>query len=237
MKFAYLIEPPFNFIGSDGQVSGCDVELAHHVFKELEVGKFEPIEAEFSELLPGLVTGRWRMTTGLFSTDERRASACFSRPIWALSDGLLVTKGNPLGLLGYRSIAENEEAVLGVIRDQIQHRYAISFNVQPERIRIFETYADAASAVCEGSVDAYASVGRAHSSFIDQHPNLGLELISVDVIEKPPAFGSFAFDLSDKVLCTSVDEVLSCYLGSEHHRSMARRYGFLESEVDLVAGV
>lgn len=28
MKFAYLIEPPFNFLSETGEVTGCDVELA-----------------------------------------------------------------------------------------------------------------------------------------------------------------------------------------------------------------
>ncbi len=28
MKFAYLIEPPFNYREDDGTVTGCDVELA-----------------------------------------------------------------------------------------------------------------------------------------------------------------------------------------------------------------
>ncbi|MGV3548626.1 hypothetical protein [Rhizobium sp.] len=30
MKFAYLIEPPFNHRDADGTVTGCDVELVRH---------------------------------------------------------------------------------------------------------------------------------------------------------------------------------------------------------------
>jgi len=68
------------------------------VFAELGIADFKPVETEFAELLPGLSDGRWRMSTGLFGTEERRKSAQFSRPIWALPDGLLVTKSNPLRL-------------------------------------------------------------------------------------------------------------------------------------------
>ena len=235
MKFAYLIEPPFNFVTPKGEVTGSDVELARHVFAELGINKFEPMETEFAELLPGLDTGMWRMTTGLFATNERRALASFSRPIWALPDGFLVTKGNPLGISGYRSVADNGDAILAVIRDQFQHRSAISLDVPSERIRIFDTYTHAAKAVRDGSVAAYASVGRAHSGFIAQHTDWGLDLITVSASEKAPAFGSFAFALGDNALRRSVDEVLSHYLGSEDHRRMARQYGFSDSEVDLVA--
>ena len=78
MKFAYLIEPPFNYTRDDGSVTGCDVELARAVFASVGAGPFEPVEAEFAELLPGVAEGRWRMTTGLFATDERRQVAVFT---------------------------------------------------------------------------------------------------------------------------------------------------------------
>ncbi|GLQ28946.1 transporter substrate-binding domain-containing protein [Sulfitobacter pacificus] len=235
MKFAYLIEPPFNYVDASGGVTGCDVELARYVFAEIGIADFEPVETEFAELLPGVADGRWRMTTGLFGTDERRKSALFSRPIWALPDGLLVAKGNPLGLSGYQSVADNSAVRLAVIRDQFQHRSAVEFGVSTDRIVIFETYTEAAQAVCEGSANAYASVGRAHSGFIEQNSEWGLELILVPNSEKPPAFGSFAFGLNDADLLNEVDAVLSQFLGTDAHRNMVASFGFSSEEVDMVA--
>jgi len=58
MKFAYLIEPPFNYVDAAGRVTGCDVELARYVFAEIGITDFEPVETEFAELLPGVVDGR-----------------------------------------------------------------------------------------------------------------------------------------------------------------------------------
>jgi polar amino acid transport system substrate-binding protein len=235
MKFAYLIEPPFNYVDATGHVTGCDVELARHVFAELGIADFEPVETEFAELLPGLGDGSWRMTTGLFGTAERRQNASFSRPIWALPDGLLVATGNQLGLSGYRSVAEKSNVRLAVIRDQFQHRSAVEFGVTAEQIMIFETYTQAAQAVSEGSADAYASVGRAHSGFIEQNPDWDLELVLVPTVEKPPAFGSFAFGLNDAGILKEVDAVLSRFLGSDDHRKMVASFGFSSNEVDLVA--
>lgn len=97
MKFAYLIEPPFNFRKDDGIVTGCDVELAKVILKRIGIDAFELVEAESAELLPGVAEGRWKMTTGLFGTTERRRVAAFSRPIWALPDGLLVTMTKRFG--------------------------------------------------------------------------------------------------------------------------------------------
>jgi polar amino acid transport system substrate-binding protein len=234
MKFAYLIEPPFNYVDSIGRVTGCDVELARHIFKQLGVTDFKLVETEFAELLPGLGKGRWRMTTGLFATEERRQIACFSRPIWALADGLLVAKGNPLELSGYKSVADNPRARLAVIRDQVQHRRAVELGVSLNRISIFETYTGAARAVSAGQADAYASVGRAHNAFIQQNPDWGLDAVLVPNSEKPPAFGSFAFALGETNLLQEVDQVLSEFLGTDAHRKMVSSFGFSSIEVDLV---
>ena len=234
MKFAYLIEPPFNYVTQEGKVSGHDVDLARHVFKKLEIESFEPVETEFAELLPGLSDGRWHMTTGLFATKERLRSAIFSRPIWALPDGLLVPKGNPLSLTGYTSIASDDKVILAVIRDQFQHRSAITLGVPEARLRVFETYTDAAKAVRDGDADAYASVGRAHSGFIAQNSEWEVELAEVPTIEKPPAFGSFAFAHEDEALRNRVDKVLYEFLGSQQHMDIAKEYGFTDAEVSLV---
>jgi len=236
MKFAYLIEPPFNHIDSEGRVTGCDVELARHVVKELGLGNFVPIETEFAALLPGLAAGRWRMTTGLFATGERRVHARFTRPIWALPDGLLVRRDAPEQIAGYRAIAADDRTVLAVVRDQFQHRSAKTFGIPDTRIRIFETYRDAAGAVRDGVADAYASVGRAHDGFLGWHADWRLENRPIAAAEKPPAFGSFALSLSDAALCDAVDAVLAGYLGSDAHRRMAARYGFSDAEIDLVVG-
>ncbi len=235
MKFAYLIEPPFNYVDATGRVTGCDVELARYVFAEIGITNFEPVETEFAELLPGVGDGRWRMTTGLFGTDERRKSALFSRPIWALPDGFLVVSGNQMGLSGYQSVAENSDVRLAVIRDQFQHRSAVEFGVSADRIMIFDTYTEAARAVRKGTAHAYASVGRAHSGFVAQNPEWGLELVLVPDSEKPPAFGSFAFGLNDTDLLNDVNAVLAQFLGTDAHRTMLASFGFSAAEVDMVA--
>jgi len=234
MKFAYLIEPPFNHKTTEGIVTGTDVELAKHIIHELDLGEFEPIEAEFADLLPGVASGKWQMTTGLFATDERKQIASFSIPIWALPDGLLVTAGNSSNISGYQSIAEHKDRTLAVIRDQVQHRSAIEFGVPEKRLCIFETYTEAANAVLAGKIDAYASVERAHIGYIDLKNEQRLEVVTVPATEKPPAFGCFAFSKQDNTLREDVNCVLRSYYGSEPHRKMMHSFGFNNAEINLV---
>jgi len=233
--FAYLIEPPFNYREADGSLTGCDVELARTVLQAAELPPLEPLETTFAQLLPGLAAGRWQMTTGLFVTEQRQRLVSFSRPIWALADGLLVACGNPLALDGYRSIARHPHCRLAVVRDQIQHLNAQEdFAIPSTRIQVFNSYAEAAQAVRDGRADAYASVARAHTAFIQQNPEAEVQTVIVAATEKPPAFGAFAFAKHDDELRQSVDAVLARHLGSPEHRQVLRRFGFTDQEIDLV---
>jgi polar amino acid transport system substrate-binding protein len=225
LRFAFLIEPPFCYRTPDGAVTGCDVELARHVARQIGADAFDLIETEFAELLPGLIDGRWRMTTGLLVTEERRRLVAFSRPIWALPDGLLVAAGNPLGIAGYASIARADRMALGVVRGQVQHETAHERGVPAERIRMFDTYALAAAAVAAGTIDAYASVATAHRGYLAQHPASGLSVVEVPQSEKAAEPGAFAFATSDTRLHDAVDRVLAGFLGSADHRALTARFG------------
>ena len=235
-RFAYLQEPPFCFTAADGLVGGCDVELARHVVEELGLGRFEPIEANFAELLPGLADRRWQMTTGLFITQARRRSVRFSRPIWALHDGLMVVAGNPKDLNGYRSLAADPSARLAVIAGQVQHETALALGVPSGRIAVFSTQEEAAQAVGRGEVDAYASVAAAHRGYIDRQLSRTLDVVDVPVGEREPALGAFAFAIEADAIRQAVDTVLEGFLGSPAHRQGMQRYGFGTAEVDRVAG-
>ena len=232
MKFAFLQEPPFCFIDASGDVSGCDVKLAQKVCEMLELGTFSPIETEFAKLLPGLAKGQWDITTGLFVSDERKRSVDFTRPIWVLQDGLLVVKGNPRGFKGYRSIAEDEAALIAVISGQVQHQTALQNGVPPERIRIFATQAGAADAVAAGVVHAYASVAMAHRGYLAQRLDAPLAVTDVPAAEKQPAAGAFALAKGSEVLRQRVDSCLNDLLGNPWHRDMMSGYGFSDTDID-----
>jgi len=233
VRFAYLIEPPFNYVDRAGRLTGCDVELARYVSGALGLPGFEPIETQFSNLLPGLQTGAWDMTTGLFSTPERQRLAHFSRPIWALPDGLLVKHGNPDGLRGYASFAERPALRLAVVRDQVQHQTAQAAGVSDGQVQVFASYNAAADAVLTGRVNAHASVARAHVGYVSQHPGCGLGMVDVSLEEATPAPGAFAVSRDDPGILDAVNQALSGFLGTKAHRDMMQSFGFSAEDVGL----
>ncbi|MGX5803541.1 transporter substrate-binding domain-containing protein [Bradyrhizobium sp. Arg314] len=232
MKFAYLQEPPFCFTDAAGKLGGCDAMLAEKICQVLELEHFSSIETEFAELLPGLVEGRWEMTTGLFISEERSKLVDFTQPIWSLSDGLMVARANPLELSGYASIARHSSAVLAVISGQIQHQTALRNGVPPQRVRIFSTQAEAAEAVATGRANAYASVAMAHRGYVNARPGALLDVIDVPASERQPAAGAFALAKGSDALRRRVDQCLGDLLGSPWHREMMGQHGFSDSDVD-----
>jgi polar amino acid transport system substrate-binding protein len=233
VRFAYLIEPPFNFMDARGVLTGSDVVLAQSALRA--IGRaVQFVEAEFSDLLPGLTSGRWEMTTGLFATPERAVSAAFSRPIWALLDGLLVPMNGYADVTGYLSAARRDAFRMAVVRGQVQEGAARRAGFADHRLVIRDTYAAAVQAVLSGQADGYASVARAHVGYLAQNPGLPLDIVTVDAAENAPAFGCFGFPLEDDGLRNDIDTFLLGYLGSAHHRAMMRGFGFLDVEIDMV---
>lgn len=232
MKIAYLIEPPFSYLDQSGAATGCDIALARYVFDQLGIGNVEFVKTEFAELLPGLERGDWQMTTGLFASPERQQLALFSRPIWALPDGLLVRVEEATRITGYRSLAIAGNVRLAVIRRQLQHETALELGIPPDRISLFETYRDAATAVQDGQVTAFASVCRAHEGFLQNSKVRGLSKVEVPPCEKPAGFGCFGFARTATRLKDHVDHVLNPFVGGSEHRHLMRAYGFSDDDVD-----
>jgi polar amino acid transport system substrate-binding protein len=235
VRFAYLIEPPFCYVDSQGVVTGCDVELARQVLHLAGIVEIEFCEQKFSELLPGLCNNLWDMTTGIFVTEKRKEQVIFSKPIWALTDGLLVRADSDKKIKNYKSIADEKSKYLGVIKDQIQYETALLMGIPEARIYQFSTYQEAAAAVLRGDIDAYASVARAHQTYISQNNNLPLAAINIPSSEKEPEYGAFGFSKSNEELQTKVNEVLTHFLGTEEHRSIMAKFNFSKEDVDLVS--
>ncbi|CAN7442485.1 transporter substrate-binding domain-containing protein [Bosea sp. LjRoot237] len=228
--FAYLDEPPFCWPAAGGTVQGCDVELVTAALQALGITEFEQQLTTFAELLPGLASGRWTMTTPLFVTAERQKLVDFSRPVWALADGLLVRSADRELLSGYRAVAV-AAARLVVVGGQVQEQAGLAAGIAPERIVRVATQEEAVVAVRNGDADAYASVAMAHRGYLARQPDDKLAVVTVAADEGGhPAAGAFAFGKQHAALRERFDTALNSLIGSDWHRTMMARHGFPAGE-------
>lgn len=233
VRFAYIDEPPFCFVAENGAAAGCDVDLARLVLGRLGVETFTPLLVGFGDLIPGLRSGRFAMTTGLFVTPERAVKMSFSRPIWALADGLLVRRDNPGAIADLPSLARHVSATLAVVTGQVQRDRALRAGVSLAAIREYPSQEAASAAVADGSVDAYLTVEMAHRAYLARRGGDNLLVIPVapgghDAVP----LGAFGFPKQQEGFRDAVNSELAGFLGSGEHRALMSRYGFQDCDVD-----
>ncbi len=227
--FAYLDEPPFCWPGREGVAEGSDVELIAAALRALGITAFEQRLTSFAELLPGLVAGRWTITTPLFIAPERQEIVEFSRPVWALADGLLVRAPDRERLTGYRAVAR-AGARLVAVAGQVQEETARQAGLARERLLRVATQEEAVEAVRAGRADAYASVAMAHRGYLARKPDPELAVVAGGDGGSFPASGAFALAKSNAALRQRLDEALAGLIGSDWHRAMMARHGFVAGE-------
>jgi polar amino acid transport system substrate-binding protein len=233
---AILDEPRFCWLAA-GEATGCDVEVARHVLTAVGIREVTVEQVAFAELIPGLLQRRWQMTTGMFITAARRRLIRFSRPIWAVIDGLVVQAGDEQRFTSYRDVAADPWAPLAVVTEQVQGDRVRAAGLPADRLLIFGDQQQAVAAVIAGDADAAASTAIGNRAYLARLGDPALT--AVDLVTGPefgddPPFGGYGFHPADIVLAHAVDHVLSGYLGSPEHRRLMTRYGFVRSELDAV---
>jgi polar amino acid transport system substrate-binding protein len=234
VTIAYIEEPPFGWTEADRVATGADLDLADAILQAIGVNRIEHRLTTFSELLPGVEAGRWDMNVPLFVTPERAKLVAFSLPVWAIKNGFLVRAGNPKALKSYASLAERQDARLGIIARQVQHDSATG--VSEDQISIFEHQSDAIEAVRSGAIDAYASTALGNRILADRIGGLELEAVDHEAgtnggQENRP-LGAFSFNRRNSDLLNAVNGQLRLYLGSPNHRTRMARFGRTHNEVD-----
>ena len=165
---AYLDEPPFCAPSPHGHPAGCDIEVAEHVLAEAGVRQVVFELATFPELIPGLIDGRWHVSTPMFITPERAGLIRYSRPVWAALDGFIVRAGDEQTYTSYEAIASHRGARLAVVVGQVQRETAIRAGVLVEQIIEFGHQDAAAFAVRAGEADASASTAPGNRAFVER---------------------------------------------------------------------
>jgi len=232
--FAYIDEPPFAQPRPGAEPVGCDVDLVRTILAAIGVQEVEMRLTTFAELLPGVAAGRWTINTPLFVTPERAASVAFSRPVWALNDGLVVRAEDAHRLNGYRAIALDPSARLGVVGGQVQRDTALKAGVPPERISEFATQPDALAAVLAGRVDAYASTAIGNRTVVRALGSPALAVVDAAEVQARAPVGAYSFARESVALRDRFDEALARYLGSPGHRAMMAAHGLSDREIDPV---
>jgi polar amino acid transport system substrate-binding protein len=230
---AILDEPPFCWPTGGGTAAGCDVEVARIALRLAGVHTVHYQLVTFAELIPGVVDGRWDLTTGMFITRARRRSVNFTRPIWAVPDGLIVRSADAHRFTSYATVAADPGARLGVVVGQVQGESARRAGVPDGRLVLYPTQDDAVQAILRGEIDAAASTAIGNRALVARLADP--RLTTVDPQAGTGALGAFALSLERVHFAAALDSALGAFLGSPEHHDLMASHGFTPAELAALA--
>lgn len=236
IRVGFANERPYGYLNTDtGEITGEAPEVAKYVFEKLGIEHFEPVVTEFGTLIPGLQARRFDViAAGMYITPERGAEIAFSNPTYAIGEGFIVLAGNPKNLHSYETLAENQDARLGVMGGSVEHGYAQSLGVSDDRIVLFPDYLSAMKGLEAGRIDAVGATANTINDLLSKAENPNIE--RADPFENPVidgrsilGYGAFGFHKEDEALRDAFNEVLADFIGSPEHLEMVERFGFGEN--------
>ena len=242
VRVGFADEAPFAYIDSKtGKLTGESPADLRYVMKKLGVPHLKGVLTNFGSLIPGLEAHRFDViAAGMYITAARAQQVLFSNPTFALDDGFVVKRNNPLNLHSYADVGKNHQARIGVVAGAQEYQYALESGVKPSQISVFLSAPTALAAIQAGRIDVYAGTALTVRRLVKlaADPNIAVAKPFTNPMingHQVLGYGAFAFRKRDTALCREVDAVLKKFVNSPEHLKLIRRFGFTRS--DLPGGV
>ena len=164
--------PPFNYLDSDGNVQGFEVDLGNAMCERLEI-ECEWVAQDWDGLIPGLLAKKYDAIIGsLYITEERKEQIAFSDKYYKVPARFIVPKDSDLEI----SPEGLADKVVGTQRATSFERFMNDMMPEVET-RVYATMDEAYLDLESGRVDTVlADVVAAKEGFLDTPGGQGFEL-------------------------------------------------------------
>ncbi|SHF67977.1 ectoine/hydroxyectoine ABC transporter substrate-binding protein EhuB [Ornithinibacillus halophilus] len=205
-------EKPYAYI-RDGELKGAAVEIAEAVFHELGIDNVESHLADYSQLIPGINAGKFDViTAGMGINPDRCENVIFAEPELKYGYGLIVPKGNPLGLKSYKDIADNPDVEIATMAGAMENGFLKSEGVADNQIVGLAAIPEMISAVESGRADVTTGTDVTIKLALESANTEKLEFISdfeQPDVEGVPTYGAAGFHKDSTELRDAYNEKLA----------------------------
>lgn len=157
IRIGYAVEAPYAFLTPGGEVTGQSPELARAIARRMGVEHVQWRLSEFGDLIGELKAGRIDViAAGMFITPERAAQVAFSEPIFHVRPALLVARGNPRRLHGFRDVLSDGGARIAVLSGAVEAEALLRAGLPEARLVMTPDAQTGRVAVETGMADALA---------------------------------------------------------------------------------
>lgn len=235
-------EAPYGFEDENGVPTGEAPEVAKEVLSRLGIPEIRSVIVDFGALIPGLAAGRFDMiAAGMFITPDRAEQILFSDPDYCATQGFVVAAGNPLDLHTFDDIAENPDAVLGVVSGGVEESYAEAAGVPGDRMTVFDTTANILEGLVDRRIDAVAltSITINWQVKLLDDPSIEATEGFVPVIDGEEKFGcgGYGFRPENQALRDAFNEELKKMKQNDEILPIVEIFGFTAADVDQAKDV
>ncbi|MCK1481394.1 ectoine/hydroxyectoine ABC transporter substrate-binding protein EhuB [Bradyrhizobium sp. 193] len=225
VSFGFSNEPPYVFLGPDGQAAGLNAEQVIAIFKRMGVKEVRPVLTEWASLIPGLNAGRFDLATPMFILPARCAAVSFGEPMSKVEGAMLVKKGNPRNLHSYEDAAKNSDVRVAVMAGAAEQKYLLKAGVPADRTVPLQDPGAMLATVISGRADAAALTPGSVRSMAEKGGGDVEAATPFTTSEWAVSYSSVPFRKSDVSLREAFNGALKEYLGSDEAKAIYSKYG------------
>ena len=236
IRIAIANEIPYGYMNLQGKAVGIAPDMARQVLARMGIHNIRWVVLPFGALIPALKAERVDMVAaGQAILPARCQQVAFSEPNSSYGEGLLVKKGNPKNIHGYRDFAQRPDLRMGIVSGADQIDYAHAMGIPDRQIVILGANMDAVSALIAGRIDAYAATRLSTARLADKLSQVTLAQPFRDpVIDGKPArsWGGFTFRKDDTALLAAFNRQLKAVQQTPFYATTLKHYGLPQKAID-----
>ncbi|QZP31101.1 ectoine/hydroxyectoine ABC transporter substrate-binding protein EhuB [Pseudomonas sp. DR48] len=231
-------EQPYAYIGTDGRITGANVEVLQAILKPLGITRIDTPITDFGSLVPGLAAGRFDLIgAGLFINPSRCKVIGYSNPVTHSGGAFIVKAGNPLKLHSLKDVASNPKARLATQTGTNQVQEAKDTGIAANNVILFDKDTEALAALQADRVDVVyfpdaeiiSLVKKADSPAVER----ALPFNQITDAQGKPTWNYHAYGLpkNDPEFTQAFNDQLSKLRASGELLKILQKYGYTENEL------
>jgi polar amino acid transport system substrate-binding protein len=231
-------EQPYAYIGTDGNVTGANIEVLKAVLTPLGIHKIDTPITDFGSLVPGLAAKRFDLIgAGLFINPARCKVIGYSNPVTRSGGAFIVKAGNPLNLHSLKDVANNGKARLATQPGSNQVQEAKDTGIATSNVVLFDKDSEALAALQADRVDVVyfpdaeviSLVKKANSNAIER----ALPFEQIPDAQGKPGWNYHAYGLpkNDPEFTQAFNEQLAKLRASGELLKILQKYGYTDNEL------
>jgi polar amino acid transport system substrate-binding protein len=238
IRIAVANEIPYGFVTSKGKAEGFSPSTAKHVLKDMGIDHFQWVVMPYGSLIPALKADRVDIVaSSLAVLPQRCTQVDYSIPNTTYGEGLMVKKGNPKDIHGYKAFLKNHDLKMGIVSGADQLEFAHKVGIPDSQLMMLKANTDAVSAVASGRINAYAATQFTVVRLAKKSDRVQpAEPFHDPVVNGEPvrSWGAFGFKKGNDSLRKAFDKHLAAFQKTDKWQQILHHFGMDQHSINMV---